>query len=167
MTRIFLALFSSILLAACAPSSPAGPGPSPGGPDWVNPTSMSVRGCDALGCGHFGAPRSIGTHKGSDYSAAAGQTVVAATSGVIDKIGYPYADDLSFRYIRIVADDGYTVRQLYVLPAAGIEVGEPVTAGEVIGTEQTLSGRYPGITEHSHTDIKKDGAYENPETLIP
>ena len=166
-----LAFLSCLALTACAssPPPPSSPPPSPPGSglDWFNPTGMSVRGCDAQGCGSFGAPRGVGSHYGSDYEATTGQEVYASVSGIVEKIGYPYADDLSFRYIKIAASDGTIVRELYVFPAPGLTVGDSVAAGTIIGTEQILSGRYPGITEHSHLDIETDDGYVDPETLIP
>ncbi len=166
--HLILAFLCSLLMAACASSPPPATTPTgPSAPAWVNPTGLSVRGCDPQGCGTYGAPRKVGPHKGADYTAAAGQDVFASVSGVVDKIGYPYNDDLSYRYIKIVSSDGYVVRELYVLPVPGLAVGDSVTAGMVIGTEQPLSKRYPGITEHSHTDIQKNNSWVDPETLIP
>ena len=136
---------------------------------WENPTGGQVRGCDGagLGCGYYGARRRYGPHQGADYIATPGQDVVAITEGVIDKIGYPYANDLSYRYARIITPDGYVVRQLYVAPASGVSVGTSVSAGQLIGTYQGLGKRYPGITEHVHVDIRHNGQLVNPTTLIP
>ncbi len=166
-----------MLLAACAsapPSTPVSAGPSSSGPStpaWANPTGLNPRSCDVQGCGHFGAPRGALTHKGADYSAVLNQQVVASTSGVVDKIGYPYANDLSFRYIRILANDGKYVRELYVAPISGLAKGDTVTAGMVIGTLQKLSDRYPDITEHVHLDINVgdlvNEVWIDPVPLIP
>ena len=135
---------------------------------WVNPTDGEVRGCDAKGCGNFGASRDGGRrrHLGVDYVGSPGQGVVAVTSGTVDKIGFPYGDDLSYRYVRIKTTDGYVVRELYVLPSDGIRVGTEVTAGQQIGTLQSLQTRYSGITDHVHIDIGRGGVPVNPETLI-
>ncbi len=133
---------------------------------WENPTGGQVRGCDPRGCGGYGADRSYGPHQGADYVATPGQNVVAVTDGIIDKIGYPYANDLSYRYTRITTPDGYVVRQLYVFPAAGISAGASVSSGQTIGRSQGLGTRYPGITEHVHVDIRHNGQLINPTTLI-
>lgn len=117
--------------------------------------------------GAFGADRRFRPHQGADFEAIPGQNVVAVTGGIVDKVGYPYADDLSFRYVRIITSDGYVVRQLYVAPASGISAGASVSAGQVIGTSQGLGTRYPKITEHVHVDIHHSGKPVNPVTLIP
>ncbi len=152
-----------------SPSSGTASGSQQANPNrvWENPTGGQVRGCDSQGCGGYGEGRSYGPHQGADYVATPGQDVVAVTDGVIDKIGYPYTNDLSYRYARITTLDGYVVRQLYVAPASGISVGASVSAGQTIGTYQGLGTRYPGITEHVHVDIRHNGQQVNPTTLIP
>ena len=164
------------------PNTPIGGGPTVGAPKapgsvgvtvpWANPTGGKIRGCDKdWGCGYFHAPRSTGPiqrlHEGADYIATPGQDVAAVTSGEITKIGYPYADDLHYRYIKIVTSAGYIIREMYVSPANTIRPGVNVTAGEIIGHQQDLEGRYPGITNHVHIDIQFHGIFVDPTTLIP
>lgn len=134
----------------------------------MNPTAGGVRGCDPQGCGNFGASRDGGQrqHLGTDYVGSPDQDVVAVTGGTVDKIGYPYGDDLSYRYVRITTPAGYVVRELYVKPDAGIRVGAEVAAGQRIGTLQSLQTRLPGVTDHVHVDIRRGGVPVNPETLI-
>jgi len=134
---------------------------------FVNPTGGGIRGCDSQGCGEFGAPRDGYAHPGADYVGTPGQSVVAVQGGTVTKVGYPYGDDLSYRYVEISGGDGIRSRQFYVNPAAGISRGAFVTAGQSIGTLQALGPRYPGITEHSHTEIHNDGRLINPATVIP
>jgi RHS repeat-associated protein len=136
---------------------------------WRNPTNGDVRGCDAKGCGNFGESRDGGSrsHDGLDYTGVPGGNVYAVTSGTVTRIGYAYSDNLSFRYVEIDAGNGVVARELYVSPATGISVGVPVNAGDVIGTQQSLAARYPGITEHVHVEIRVNGTPVNPSTLIP
>jgi murein DD-endopeptidase MepM/ murein hydrolase activator NlpD len=94
------------------------------------------------------------------------QNVVAVMGGTVTRIGYPYADDLSYRYVEIHAPNGYTVRELYVSPGEEIVVGSQVTAGQIIGSVQDLTTRYIGITNHVHVEIRFNGDYINPATLI-
>ena len=134
---------------------------------WVNPTGGGVRGCDKKGCGYYGARRSgrngkIRPHEGVDFVATAGQDILAIASGVIIKVGYPYPNDLSYRYVAIETKDGHITRQLYIKPAKGIGKGTFVKAGQVIGTYQELGTRYPDITEHVHVDIWIDNGTDNP-----
>src|SRR5690606_19387199 len=74
-----------------------------GQPDFVNPTSAAPRTWDHFGSGAYGASRDGGVrhHAGVDYVAEAGQAVKAPISGYVTRIGYAYADDLSFRYVEI------------------------------------------------------------------
>jgi hypothetical protein len=149
---------------------------------WSNPTYVEgvtrspigeIRGQDSRGCGLFGSSRDGGArrHAGVDYTAAPGQSVFAVIDGVVSKIGYPYADDLSYRYIEITSQDrhpggkSYVVRQFYVNP--GVELGANVEAREAIGTYQELGSKYPGVTEHVHVEMRYDGVLVDPTELIP
>lgn len=133
---------------------------------WVNPTGGRVRGDDPMGNGAFGAPRGDREHKGTDYTGIPGQIILAVCTGEVVKVGHVYPDDLSFRYIAVKSDEGHHVRHLYVKPSGVIAVGVQVLVGEEIGTLQALHGRYPQITNHCHIDIKLDGQYIDPETVI-
>jgi len=133
--------------------------------DWCSPTDKPVRDVDGFGAGWFGAPRGDHVHLGTDYTGYEDQPIKAVCSGLVNKIGYPYADNLHFRYVRILKDDGYLADEFYVLPA--VKKGQQVKLGQVIGVLQTLQDRYPGIDDHCHTQIRdKDGRWVDPETLI-
>jgi len=56
-----------------------------------------IRGLDSYGSGAFHAPRGSRIHQGIDLLAAVGSKVHAILDGTVTKLGYPYADDLSFR----------------------------------------------------------------------
>ncbi|MGH8399827.1 MAG: peptidoglycan DD-metalloendopeptidase family protein, partial [Gammaproteobacteria bacterium] len=106
-------------------------------------------------------------HQGADFMSSQGQTVLAVIDGNVTKVGYPYGDDLGFRYVQITGQDGYAVREFYVQPFNNIEVGSYVTAGQGIGTYQSLQDRYPGITDHVHVEVRQDGVLINPVLVIP
>lgn len=126
---------------------------------------MKIRGCDRWGCGHFGAPRGKRKHMGVDLEYAPGSPVEALTPGTVSKLGYPYADDLHFRYVEITDDAGARWRYFYVDPR--VTVGQYVEAYQEIGVSQYLGLRYPGITEHVHIEIiKADGEYLDPTGVI-
>ena len=138
---------------------------------FVNPTGGKIRIHDKWGKGHYGASRKNGKkqrrHKGSDFIAIPNQDIVSVISGEVTKIGYPYASDLSFRYIEIYDGQMYRVRIFYVEPKVGLKVGANIKAGDMIGRYQSLVKRYPKITDHVHVEIRKHGTYVNPENLIP
>ena len=120
------------------------------------------RGTDNWGSGEFGAPRGDRKHRGIDYAALPGSLVLSPVTGTVTKLGYPYSDDLEFRYVQITSEDGADHRVFYVDP--NVKVGDRVFQGRsVIGEAQDLTGRYPGITPHVHYEIKLNGSYIDPE----
>lgn len=121
-----------------------------------------MRGTDPHGSGAWQAPRGGRKHNGIDYAAASGSTVLSLTFGRVTKLGYPYSDDLSYRYVEVTDAHGKRVRYFYVEPA--VEEGQEVNLNDPIGHVQSLRGRYPGITEHVHLEIiDEHGEYLNPE----
>jgi murein DD-endopeptidase MepM/ murein hydrolase activator NlpD len=125
---------------------------------------MKARKCDARGCGHFGASRGDRQHNGVDLACMAGTLAGSPTDGMVSKIGYPYADDLSFRYVEIESQ-GYAFRVFYVDPL--VSEGQQVKRGDILGSCQSLMQRYPGITDHLHFEIKDErGDYVDPTPVL-
>jgi len=127
-----------------------------------------IRGTDEQGQGHYGAPRGKRTHKGIDIITEKEMPVYAVESGVVTKIGYPYNPDDKkkghLRYVQVSTRDAYKTRYFYVTP--WVRVGDEITAGDVIGESQGLCDIYPGITDHIHFEVKKDGEYINPNEFL-
>ena len=145
---------------------------TPDGRNWVNPTGGEVRGCDRYGCGAFGATRTgpggrTYPHQGADYVANSNQNVLAVTDGTVTGIGIVYTNSTNYRYVQITTSDGYIVREMYVRPLDTIRIGSGVTAGQVIGSAQSLQSRYPGITDHIHVEIRQNRQLINPQSVIP
>ena len=129
-----------------------------GAPDFANPTGGAPRGHDEFGDGQFGARRDGGAreHEGVDYVASAGQGVAAPISGYVTKIGYAYAGYSDLKFVEITNPAlGYVARAFYVKP--GVEVGQAVHLGEIIGQDQSLQKHYPGITNHVHLEVMQPG----------
>lgn len=125
---------------------------------------MKLRECDKWGCGHYGASRGDRTHNGIDIVCVPGDPAFCLNRGIVTKVGYPYSDDLSFRYVEIT-DSGYRWRYFYVEPI--VNKGDEVEAYTQIGAHQPLGTRYPGITEHVHLEvIAPDGNYIDPTGLV-
>ena len=126
---------------------------------------LPKRGTDDWGSGAFGANRGDRTHKGIDYACYPATVILSPVSGECTKLGYPYADDLAFRYVQITDSEGWNHRFFYVEPS--IDVGEPVQEMEIIGTAQDIAGRYnePNkiMRNHIHYEILVDGEPINPE----
>jgi len=111
-----------------------------------------MRTTDAHGSGWFGAPRGRRKHRGIDFACHPGSAVLCLVDGTVTKLGYAYADDLSYRYVEITDTAGFAARYFYVEPHH--KAGGAVLAGEIIGTVQPLGPRYPGITEHVHFEVR-------------
>lgn len=111
------------------------------------------RGSDAFGSGEFLASRGTRKHQGMDYLAFAGSKVHSLKSGKVTKLGYPYADDLNYRYVEVTDEFGYRLRYYYVSPL--VELGDSVNCGDIIGEVQNLDSRYKGIPNHVHFEIKR------------
>jgi len=124
-------------------------------------TLLARRITDQWGQGHFGAPRGSRQHNGQDYVCPPGSTVLSPVSGEVTKLGFPYADDLSFRYVQITDSRGVDHRVFYVDPE--VLAGQIVCIDSPIGKSQDLDKRYPGITQHVHYEIRRGEEYINPE----
>ena len=125
---------------------------------------MSERKCDGHGCGYYGASRGKRSHKGLDLNCKPETLVYSPVAGTVTKIGYPYADDLSYRYVE-VSTDGYKFRVFYIEPL--VKEGQQVSKHTLIGEAQNLRPRYSKISPHIHFEIKNaEGAYIDPTPTI-
>jgi len=126
---------------------------------------LEKRGSDDFGSGEFGASRGSRTHKGIDYTAPAGAELISPVDGEVTKLGYPYASDLSFRYVEVTDTDGIRHRMFYVSP--DVAVGDSVSRQDPIGKVQDIAGKYNTDTRkmknHVHYEIIVWGEYVNPE----
>ena len=126
--------------------------------------TSSLRETDKHGSGYFGAPRGKKAHRGIDYAAYPGNFVHSCISGEVTKLGYPYGDDLSFKYVQVTDSKGLAYRFFYVEPS--VRVGDLITEDDIIGTVQDLTARYEGITPHIHIEIKDGSSYLDPSDYI-
>lgn len=123
--------------------------------------NLPIRGDDEHGSGAWHAPRGDRLHNGVDYSCYPGTVIFAPMNGTVTKVGYPYGDDLAYRYVQITDEEGDCHRIFYIDP--GVDNDTEVYANETpIGTAQDLTTRYPGITNHVHYEIKRGDEYINP-----
>ena len=127
---------------------------------------MKIRGKDSWGAGHYGASRNSGKrkHRGVDYVNHFGEAVEAFQGGEVTKIGFPYsqrnAKKRHFRLVELRITPAIVHRYFYV--EALIQVGDLVEKGQILGWAQDLNKVYPGIVQHVHFDIKKNGRFINP-----
>jgi hypothetical protein len=122
---------------------------------------------DAWGSGAFGASRGTRIHKGIDWCCYPDTVIQSHVTGTVTKLGYPYSDDMSFRYVEITDATKLRHRFFYVKPS--VEVGDDISPGDQIGWSQDIAGRYsdPGkgpMTGHVHLEVlAPDGTPINPE----
>lgn len=131
-----------------------------------------MRGSDAWGSGKFGASRGKRKHRGIDVWVPEHGTLLSPIDGQITKLGFPYADDLSYRYIEITDFSGFRHRFFYSKPL--LEVGDRVFVNDEISVVQDIASRYHGkatpieaaMKNHVHYEIiDRDGAYVDPEAF--
>lgn len=123
-----------------------------------------IRTQDTHGSGEFGASRGSRTHRGVDLCAWPGSVVLSMTPGTVTKLGYPYGDDTTWRYVEVTLD-GNRFRYFYLRPM--VIVGQKVEIGDQLGMVQDLRTRYQGITPHYHFEIiNPHGEYVNPKEMF-
>jgi murein DD-endopeptidase MepM/ murein hydrolase activator NlpD len=130
-------------------------------PVTIGPT----RRTDAWGSGQYGAGRGDRRHHGLDIVARPTEAICSPIDGTVVREAYPYANDRRFRGLVIRGTgswDGYEVKLFYV---DGHFSGQ-VRAGQVVGRAQDLSGRYPGITNHVHLEVRERGRELSPSELF-
>ena len=123
---------------------------------------------DDEGQGFYGASRGSRAHNGLDFAGIPGTPILSPVGGVITKLGYPYGDDLTWRYVQITSSDfaegqlGLDHRLFYVRPT--VEVGDIVEEGDVVGILQNISARYPEgeMIPHCHYEIKQGDEHVDP-----
>ena len=125
---------------------------------------LPVRRTDKHGSGAWGAPRGGRKHRGVDYACHDGTIIFSATLGVVTKIGYPYCDDLSYRYVEVTDANNNRYRYFYLSPL--VTKGEAVTNSTPLGMVQDLQKRYKHITNHCHVEVKNGDDYLNPEMML-
>ena len=124
------------------------------------------RGTDPWGSGHYGASRGKRIHLGVDLAAQPESVLLSPVKGTVTKLGYPYSDDLSYRYVEITTTNGDRHRFFYVEPL--VVKGQKVKVDDSIGIVQDIRTRYAGgMTPHIHYEIKDDqGTYLDPGNRI-
>lgn len=130
---------------------------------------MELRGCDDFGCGFFDAPRGDRRHEGVDIKTKLGTPIFSFSSGVVEKIGYPYVGDWFYRLVDIRDELGVLWRYFYVEPE--VKVGDKIEAHDRIGVAQDVSVKYntrtKKMTPHIHFQMEAaDGSIINPTPIV-
>lgn len=116
--------------------------------------------CNGTGFIHY-------THKGLDFIAVPGDTVIAPISGKIVRIGQAYARTDKYKSIHIMGGlngrvgDQLRVKLLYVTPGHDLTVGATIWQSKELGTAQDIarfhSTAEKRMTNHVHTEVMRVG----------
>ena len=115
----------------------------------------------------FGKDATLGHyhfHSGIDISAEAGTEVTACMDGEIESI--VTGDRLNGTTVTIAHADGIKTVYSYIDTAEGLEAGDTVERGQVIGTVSSDSGAEFALGPHLHFAVYEDGALSDPEDLL-
>jgi murein DD-endopeptidase MepM/ murein hydrolase activator NlpD len=106
----------------------------------------------------------VGLHEGNDVVAEEGTPILSATAGVVEAVGWTF---YSGTRVGVRANDGkyYFYAHLSEV-AAGVSVGAPVEAGDLLGrvgnTGYGPPGREDRFPPHLHFGIEGPAGWENP-----
>lgn len=126
---------------------------------------FTIRGIDKWGSGAFLASRGGRPHWGADVALAPGFLFPMPCHGIVSRIARPYADDPLYGGYLIRADWGATVRAFYVEAAREV-AGKYLLAGAPLGAVQSLQGRYPGIIDHVHVEVRPPNGWPFPISWV-
>jgi murein DD-endopeptidase MepM/ murein hydrolase activator NlpD len=124
-------------------------------------------GAPGSGQGYFGARRDGGRqHQGFDISGRPHfDMVMSWKEGTVTKVGN---DPSGYgNYVDVSHDDGLTSRYAH-LSAVGVEEGEAVTEGEILGVvgQTGNAGTIPESESHVHFEIRRDGQAVDPRAML-
>ena len=122
---------------------------------------MRSRGTDNYGSGQHGASRGGRSHAGLDIVTRANEVIFSPIDGEVIREAFPYHDGTEYRGILIKGTGDYNGYEIKLFYVNGLLSG-PVKAGGLIGHAQNLAVKYPGITNHVHLEIYRNGVPINP-----
>ncbi|XP_078363053.1 leukocyte cell-derived chemotaxin-2-like [Oculina patagonica] len=129
-----------------------------------NPSNR-IRGCDRQGCGGFGASRGSRSHRGIDVVCSTGSRVYSPFPATVIRRSNPYVNSNAAYNTGIYlqgtgAWSEYRVKMWYV--TKGVGNGASLSAGSPIGYMTNRAANSPGMTNHVHVQLEKNGRVVNP-----
>ncbi len=103
------------------------------------------------------------THDGVDITAAAGASVLAACSGTVTAVT---DDALMGTTVVIDHADGYQTTYASLETQPAVEIGDSVSAGQIIGTVGTTASAESAQGPHLHFSVCKDGDAVAPDVFL-
>ena len=103
-------------------------------------------------------------HQGMDFEANAGDNVLAARAGTVTAV---VTDNiLNENYVTITHSDGVTSTYKYIVAKEGLQVGDTVKRGDIIGTVAEAGGMEMNDGAHLHFEIRVNGRTVDPDTYL-
>lgn len=103
------------------------------------------------------------THDGIDISARAGTAVTAACAGTVSSV----ADDpLMGTMVVVDHDGGFQTTYANLQSQTPVKAGDPVTAGQVIGSVGLTAAAESAAGAHLHFSVTKDGEPMDPDAFL-
>ncbi len=103
------------------------------------------------------------THNGADYTAAMGEQVLAVYSGEITRAEY---DPLLGNLVELKLDTGYHALYANLAAFDGVEVGQRVSQGDVLGAVGDSALIERAELPHLHFELRSGDKRVDPETLF-
>ena len=103
-------------------------------------------------------------HSGLDLAADAGTEVVSCLDGTVESV--VVGDRLNGTTVTISHDNGLKTVYSFIDAAEGLEAGQSVERGEVIGTIAEANGAEMALGPHLHFAVYDDGELANPEDYL-
>ncbi len=103
------------------------------------------------------------THNGVDIAAPLGTKVCAASAGTVTDVRN---DDLMGTTVVIAHDDGCDTIYANLQAAPTVNVGEHVTAGQVIGSVGKTALSEASLPTHLHFAVTRDGEFIDPAEYV-
>lgn len=115
-------------------------------PKMSNPVkSIKIR-MDKQGSGQYLSSRPKNTskvHEGVDLEVKPGDPIFSMGDGVVKSVEvYPYRNTVLYTGIRILYDNGFTMKIFYMAPNKSLKKDMKIKKGDLIGNAQDISLRY-------------------------
>ena len=102
-------------------------------------------------------------HNGMDIAAEAGTAVCAAAEGTVYTV---YEDETMGSTVVISHQDGYTTRYSSLAAEVSVKAGDPVKAGQTIGTVGNTALLETAIGDHLHFSVSCNGESVDPADFL-
>ena len=126
---------------------------------------LRMRGDDDWGSGAFNAPRGERKHRGIDIITSPGEEIYCPIDGRIVRVAEPYDDEPRYNGLLLAGSgswEGYEIKLFYL---DGFSLG-PIEQGALMARSEDISIRYPGITNHVHLEVRRDGDLLDPTSFF-